>query len=157
MSSAISLQNIQRYPVDEAGLRQAAATVLKLQRADAHAQLTIVITDNAALRRLNLTYRQERGETDILSFPADSNPVAGGDGRYLGDILIAYPYAKRVANSSNLNLESALRMLVAHGVLHLLGYDHDSEAAKEAMWRAQAAALDSIGIDASIVDCYGGA
>lgn len=138
-------------------MRQAAATVLKLQRADAHAQLTIVITDNAALRRLNLTYRQERGETDILSFPADSNPVAGGDGRYLGDILIAYPYAKRVANSSNLNLESALRMLVAHGVLHLLGYDHDSEAAKEAMWRAQAAALDSIGIDASIVDCYGGA
>lgn len=157
MSSAISLQNIQRYPVDEAGLRQAAATVLKLQRADAQAQLTIVITDNATLRRLNLTYRQERGETDILSFPAGPSPVAGGDGRYLGDILIAYPYAKRVAKSSNLNLESALRMLVAHGVLHLLGYDHDSEAAKEAMWRAQAAALDSIGIDASIVDSYGGA
>ncbi len=99
-------------------------------------------------------------ETDVLSFPAAPAPVEDGSdssfGSYLGDILIAYPYAKRVAQRKNLDLEDTMQMLIAHGLLHLLGHDHDDEAAKKAMWQAQAAALQAIGIDPAIVEQYGG-
>ncbi len=122
--------------------------------------MTIVVTDDDALRDLNQEFRQVFSETDVLSFPAGPAPVNndGKDsvGMYLGDVLIAYPYAKRVAQRHNLNVEDTLCMLLVHGLLHLLGYDHDTEATKQAMWVEQARALETIGIEPAIVDKYGG-
>lgn len=157
MNFTVSIQIQQVYPVNETRLRQAAETVLKQLRADSRSQVTLVVTDEASVRRLNLAYRQVDGETDVLSFPAGPTPVdSDGDGAYLGDILIAYPYAKRVAKRRNLNVENTLCMLAVHGLLHLLGHHHDTEKARQAMWQEQARALASIGIDPAIVERYGG-
>ncbi len=160
MSLAVFIQVQRVYPVHETRLRQAAQTVLKQLRADTCSQVTIVVTDDDSLRDLNQKFRQVFSETDVLSFPAGPAPINndGNDsvGKYLGDILIAYPYAKRVAQRQNLNVEDTLCMLLVHGLLHLLGYDHDTEAAKQAMWVEQARALATIGIEPAIVDKYGG-
>ncbi len=157
MSFTVYIQIQQVYPVKESRLRQAAETVLKQLRADSRSQVTLVVTDDASVRRLNLAYRQVDSETDVLSFPAGSSPVdTDSNGIYLGDILIAYPYAKRAAKRRNLNVENTVSMLAVHGLLHLLGHNHDTEKARLAMWNEQATALASIGIDPAIVDRYGG-
>ncbi len=146
--------------MNETRLRQAAQTVLKQLRADRPSQVTIVVTDEDSLRDLNQKFRQVFSETDVLSFPAGPAPINNDSkdsvGIYLGDILIAYPYAKRVAQRHNLNVEDTLCLLLVHGLLHLLGYDHNTEAAKQAMWAEQARALEAIGIEPAIVDKYGG-
>lgn len=152
MSFTANIQIQQSYPVNASRLRQVAETVLKQLGADSSAQLTLVVTDDATVRRLNTEYRQVASATDVLSFPA----AADMDGAYLGDILIAYPYAQRAAKQRNLNVENTICMLAVHGLLHLLGHDHDTEKARRAMWREQAASLASIGIDPAIVDKYGG-
>ena len=158
MSFTVDIQIKQVYPVAESRLRQAAETVLKQLRADSRSHVTLVVTDDDSVRRLNLKYRQVASETDVLSFPAGPTPVdTDSNSAYLGDILIAYPYAKRVAKRRNLNAENAICMLAIHGLLHLLGHHHDTETEKRAMWNEQAAALASIGIDPDIVDKYGGA
>lgn len=158
MSLAVYIQVQQVYPVNESRLQQAAETVLKQLRADTRSQMTIVVTDDDTVRDLNQEFRQVFSETDVLSFPAGPAPVNNdsSNGMYLGDVLIAYPYAKRVAQRHNLNVENAICMLLVHGLLHLLGYDHDTEATKQAMWKEQARALGSIGIEPAIVDKYGG-
>jgi len=157
VSFAVYIQIQHEYPVNESRLRQAAETVLKQLRADSRSQVTLVVTDDASVRRLNLEYRQVASETDVLSFPAGPTPVdKNSNGAYLGDILIAYPYARRAAKRRNLNVENTIRMLAIHGLLHLLGHNHDTETAKQAMWKEQATALASIGIDPAIVDKYGG-
>ncbi|MCY4018716.1 MAG: rRNA maturation RNase YbeY [Chloroflexi bacterium] len=157
MSFAVHIQIQQAYALNESRLRRAAETVLKQLRADSRSQVTLVITDDASLRDLNLAYRQVASETDVLSFPAGPTAVdKHNNGAYLGDVLIAYPYAKRAAERRNLNVENTICMLAVHGLLHLLGHDHDSVTAKQAMWKEQARALASIGIDPAIVDEYGG-
>ena len=70
MSFTVYIQKQQEYPVNASRLRQAAETVLKQLRADARSQVTLVLTDDAFIRRLNLEYRQVASETDVLSFPA---------------------------------------------------------------------------------------
>ncbi len=157
MSFTVYIQNQQVYPVNASRLRQAAETVLKQLRTDSPSQLTLVVTDDDSVRRLNLEYRQVASATDVLSFPAGPAPAdADEDGSYLGDVLIAYPYAKRAAERRNLNVEDTICMLAVHGLLHLLGHDHDTEKARQAMWKEQAVALASIGINPAIVDKYGG-
>ncbi|MCY4072431.1 MAG: rRNA maturation RNase YbeY [Chloroflexi bacterium] len=157
MSFTVYIEIQQKYPVNASRLRRAAKTVLKQLRADSRSQVTLVLTDDASVRRLNLEYRQVASETDVLSFPAGPTPVdKDSKGAYLGDILIAYPYAKRAAKRRNLKVENTVCMLVVHGLLHLLGHNHDTKTAKQAMWKEQAMALASIGIDPAIVELYGG-
>ncbi len=74
--------------------------------------------------------------TDVLSFPdGDIDPDTGEP--YLGDILISFPRAEVQAGTSNHSIEQELQLLVVHGVLHLLGYDHAEPESKERMWAAQ--------------------
>lgn len=156
MSFSVDIQIQQQYPVKASRLRQAAETVLQQLRADSRWHVTVVVTDDGSIRDLNQAYREVASETDVLSFPASPTPFDDGEGSYLGDILIAYPYAQRAAKRRNLNIENTICMLTIHGLLHLLGHDHDTEPAKQAMWQDQSKALASIGIDPAIVDEYAG-
>lgn len=125
--------------------------------ADQHAgELTIVITDNATVQALNATYRGIDAPTDVLSFanqealpdtpqlalPAE---VAASLNTYLGDILIAYPYAEQQAAQYGNSVAAELRLLTVHGVLHLLGYDHGTPEEEAAMWRRQELILAPFG------------
>jgi probable rRNA maturation factor len=94
--------------------------------------------NDSEMTRLNETYRKKKGTTDVLSFPDASQWAADRDvasankrstprGPYLGDIAISPKVARRNAKSSGHGLPHELRILILHGVLHLLGYDHETD------------------------------
>jgi probable rRNA maturation factor len=141
----IDLQVGKRYQskVKAAQLRQAARTTLEQQRIKRHVELTIVITGNAQLRSLNRAFREVDAPTDVLSFATDEQP--GPDTLYLGDVVISYPKAREQALAGEHSVEAELQLLVVHGVLHLLGHDHYTEAEKNVMWKAQSAVLKKLG------------
>lgn len=124
--------------IEPARLKRAANAALDQQRVADRVELTIVIAGNAQLRRLNRQFRHIDAPTDVLSFNAEDETA------YLGDVIISYPQAKAQARAGGHPIEAELQLLVVHGVLHLLGHDHDTAAKKAQMWQAQAAALRSI-------------
>jgi probable rRNA maturation factor len=108
------------------------------------ADFTIVIGDDAQLHELNRQFLGVDAPTDVLSFPADDTDPDSGE-RYIGDILISYPRAAAQAASAGHAIQDELQLLVVHGVLHLLGYDHGLPVDKKRMWKIQAQVLDSLG------------
>ena len=150
-ASSVTVLNEAGYALDEARLQAAAGVVLD-QHESAQSALTVVITDDDDVAGLNRTYRGIDAPTDVLSFPADTPPVALDDEpTYLGDLVIAYPYAAAQAARESHDLMHSLMLLVVHGTLHLLGYDHDTTAHRAAMWAAQDRALAALQIPLSIV------
>lgn len=140
------------YPVAAARLIAAAETTLRLQNAPPDAALTIVITDDETVAGLNRRHRGVDTPTDVLSFPADAPPVEIPDEPpYLGDLIIAHPYAAAQAAREGHDLDDSLALLVVHGTLHLFGFDHDSEEKRAAMWAAQAQALQTLQIPLSMI------
>jgi probable rRNA maturation factor len=140
------------HTVDAARLIDAAQTTLSQQNAAPDSALTIVITDDETVAGLNRQHRGIDAPTDILSFPADPPPVPLDDEPpYLGDLIIAYPYAAAQAAREGHDLSDSLALLVVHGSLHLLGYDHDTAETRAQMWTAQAEALTALGIPLSMV------
>jgi probable rRNA maturation factor len=99
--------------------------------------LVICFVTDAEMARMNLAYRKKRGPTDVLSFPAAKVQVkrntglrareAGSSVAYLGDIAISPATARRNARKYGRGLALELRILMLHGVLHLLGYDHETD------------------------------
>jgi probable rRNA maturation factor len=151
----IDVHNENHYPIDAAGLIDAARAVLIDQEVEGDHALTIVIATDDEVAALNAQYRAVEGPTDVLSFPADEPPVDLPDEPiYLGDLVIAYPYAEAQAAREGHLLRDNLALLVIHGTLHLLGHDHDSEAARAVMWEAQARALSALGISPQIVPAW---
>jgi probable rRNA maturation factor len=93
-------------------------------------EVTVCLVTDAEIARLNRTFRRKEGPTDVLSFPANGTkprPRGRGVPGYLGDIAIAPAVARRNARQNGRSLGNELRVLVLHGVLHLLGYDHESD------------------------------
>jgi len=94
-----------------------------------------LIADDEELRRLNRQYRRKDYATDVLSFPA-----ADG-GRFAGDLAISYQRAREQALELGHTTEDELCILMLHGVLHLLGYDHEADSGRmaraEKRWRAK--------------------
>ena len=130
-------------PVNVALIERAALAVLA-QRS-AVGDLTIVLTDDAQLQKLNHEYLGIDAPTDVLSFPAtEMDPETRTT--YLGDVLVSIPRAVEQAQTAGQPLESELQLLVVHGVLHLLGYDHAEPRDKTKMWAVQAQVLESIGL-----------
>jgi probable rRNA maturation factor len=100
------------------------------------AGLTVRLVSDAEIARMNETFRKKKGPTDVLSFPtlARRRPVRlrrGSKlvkpGEYLGDIAISPATAQRYAKKYGRKLSSELQVLILHGVLHLLGYDHETD------------------------------
>jgi len=97
--------------------------------------VAVRLIGDAEMTRLNETYRKKSGPTDVLSFPAQEQSKPGSlarqvrwaRGKFLGDIAIAPAVARRNAKSLGRALPEELRVLILHGVLHLLGYDHESD------------------------------
>lgn len=124
-------------------LERAALAVLEHQSADG--DLTVVLTDDAHLHELNLEYLGIDKPTDVLSFPAsETDPETAR--RYLGDILVSVPRAEEQARAAGHALEAEAQLLVVHGSLHLLGYDHAAAEEKAHMWKAQAEVLERLGL-----------
>ncbi|MCU0512819.1 MAG: rRNA maturation RNase YbeY [Anaerolineae bacterium] len=148
----IEIQNDHAFPLAADRLAQAARAALALHDLPPESSLNIVITTDAAVQALNRQFRQVDAPTDVLSFPAELPPAGvDDDTTCLGDLLIAYPYARAQAERAGHPLPDSLALLVVHGTLHLLGYDHDTPPGRAEMWAVQAEALAALGIDERIV------
>jgi probable rRNA maturation factor len=152
MTFNVEIQNDHDYEIDASRLISAAETTLSQQQAHPESTLTVVISDDDAVAELNRNYRGIDSPTDVLSFPADEPPIEIPDEPpYLGDLIIAYPYASAQAEREKHSLHDSLALLVVHGTLHLLGYDHDTLEHRAEMWAAQESALVALGISLDIV------
>jgi probable rRNA maturation factor len=114
--------------------READAMLVELELA--HAELSVLLTNDAEIHALNLEHRDKDKPTDVLSFPLDEG--GGADGavsgtRVLGDVVISLDTAARQARGRKRELLPEVRFLLAHGLLHLLGYDHGDPAEKREM------------------------
>lgn len=157
MTGVVEVQNEQGYPVDTAHLQQAAQAVLAAHEVPAESEMTVVIADDDTITRLNREYRGIDAPTDVLSFPAGSMPEEIDDEPpYLGDLVIAYPYALAQAQREGHTPADSFALLVVHGTLHLLGYDHDTPENRATMWQAQEHALVALGISPAIVPSLAG-
>ncbi len=150
MSIAFDISPAYQNLVDTELLEQAVQCVLAAERAEG--DITIVITDDDVITDLNQRFLGKEGPTDVLSFPAmdDSTsfalPPDEVTSPYLGDILIAMPFTQRQAQRLGRPLREELALLVVHGALHLLGYDHATPEEKEEMWAKQNAILSGLGM-----------
>jgi probable rRNA maturation factor len=130
-------------PVSAEVIAKAANDTLLNQ--SAAGDLTVVMADVEQLHQLNRTYLGVDASTDVLAFPAaESDPDRGTT--YLGDVLISVPQARSQAQAGGHTLDAEVQLLVVHGVLHLLGFDHADPEARARMWAAQADVLQSLGL-----------
>lgn len=128
----VLISDRQSSPVDADGLRMLAVECL-FGEGLPNAELSVSFVTPEEMAGLQATYTGEEGPTDVLSFPQDEE--AGEDGvRVLGDVVIA----PAVATTNNPDdPASELRLLLVHGILHLLGHDHEDEAERAEMWSKQ--------------------
>jgi len=155
MTYAIAIQ-ANNFQVDSQTLIAAVVAVLDQHEVDRTSGVTVVFQTDEEVRTLNFAHRDIDAPTDILSFPAEPLPADITDEPpYLGDLIIAYPYTSAVAKHNSVDLADVLCLLVIHGTLHLLGYDHLTDDEKTEMWSAQADALKAINIAPDIVEQYG--
>jgi probable rRNA maturation factor len=102
--------------------------VTRVAPARARGVVNLAIVGDAVIRALNRQYRLRNRTTDVLSFPSLENDRLPGGRRLLGDIVIARGVARRQAAQAGHSLEAELRALALHGLLHLLGYDHERDS-----------------------------
>jgi probable rRNA maturation factor len=96
-------------------------------------ELSIVLTDDDQIRKLNRIYRNKNRPTDVLAFAQREGEHGDQAGHLLGDVVVSIPTARRQAEAAARDLGSELTMLLAHGLLHLLGWDHETPAKDRAM------------------------
>ncbi|MCB0194827.1 MAG: rRNA maturation RNase YbeY [Anaerolineae bacterium] len=133
-------------------LQKAMATAAEIlaPRVASACTLTITVTGNAEVAELNHQYRGVDAPTDVLSFeyvpdpdfPAHDPELAD----YLGDIIIAYPVAQAQAEAGGHAPQAEVTLLAVHGLLHLIGFDHDTPENKAEMWAAQQAIMARLGL-----------
>ncbi|MBB3811002.1 rRNA maturation RNase YbeY [Pseudochelatococcus contaminans] len=109
------------------------------------AELSVALSDDAAVRQLNAQWRGLDKPTNVLSFPAaEADELA--DAPHVGDIVLAFETVAREARDDGKTLADHTSHLVIHGLLHLLGFDHETDAEAEAMEAIEIAALSDLGI-----------
>jgi probable rRNA maturation factor len=131
---SIEINNESGIEVDEAALLRLATFALDHLRVHPDADLAIMLVDEAAMEQLHVQWMDEPGPTDVLSFPMDElRPGSDDDitpAGLLGDIVLCPPVAIAQAKEAGHSTLDELELLTAHGILHLLGFDH-AEAEEE--------------------------
>lgn len=109
-------------------------------------EIGILLAGDAYVAKLNAAYRGRAGPTNVLSFPGELSGGPASAPLALGDIVVAYGTAAREAKRAGTPLKHHLAHLIVHGVLHLLGYDHERESDARRMESLEAAVLATLGI-----------
>ena len=139
----IHIEEKFRGVVDQGWARKIAQAVLKAEKVAPPCEVSLVFTDSETVRKLNRDYRGVDEPTDVLAFymlpqkEADSSFALPPDGvTRLGEVLISYPKAVEQAKEQGHSPARELALLIIHGILHLLGYDHE-EPKEEARMRTR--------------------
>lgn len=131
--------------LDPGAFERLAAFVLDREEAPDAVELSIALVDLDEMSRLNESYRGKQGPTDVLSFGCDDPcAVVGPDEPVaIGDVVIAPDVAVAQAEEYGHTVEEELNLLLVHGILHLLGYDHESDEDAEVMQARERALLEA--------------
>ncbi|MGP3971298.1 rRNA maturation RNase YbeY [Streptomyces sp. 6N223] len=146
---AIEVNNESGLEIDERALLDIARYTLARMRIHPLSELSVIAVDPAAMEQLHLQWMELPGPTDVMSFPMDElrppsrdeeEPAQG----LLGDVVLCPEVARRQGEQAPTrhSMDAELQLLTVHGVLHLLGYDHDEPAAKAEMFHLQKAIVD---------------
>jgi probable rRNA maturation factor len=149
----VEVLNESGVQVDEQAIAALSRHVLDGMRVHPLAELSVLLVDEAAMTELHEKWMDEPGPTDVLSFPMDElrpGHMSGGadedgetDPGLLGDVVLCPAVAERQARSAGHSTEDELELLCAHGILHLLGYDHAEPEEHREMFGLQAELLTS--------------
>ena len=129
---AVLISNRQSLPVDGDGLTTLARDTLVAEGRTHQVELSVSFVDETEMADLHVRYMEEEGPTDVLSFPLDEVDDRGV--RLLGDVIVAPSVA---AQNNPDDPAGEMRLLLVHGILHVLGYDHEEDAERAAMWTRQ--------------------
>ena len=129
---AVLISNRQPVAVDEEGLTSLALRTLAGEGLPETVELSVSFVDETEMADLHVRFMDEDGPTDVLSFPLDEVDDRGV--RLLGDVIIA-PSVAATNNPDDPACE--VRLLLVHGILHVLGYDHEDDAERTEMWARQ--------------------
>lgn len=124
----------QAYNLDIKSILKKIRKAFKIRK-----RVNLILVTNEEIRRLNKNFREIDSATDVLSFPVDEK-------KYLGDIFISIDKMLEQANSYEHSNEREFAFLVVHGILHLLGYDHNNHEEEKEMFKKQDQILNKIGI-----------
>lgn len=129
---SIRMKRIEGCSVKRAWVRRTILAALDAEKVSAPLEIDCLITDDAGIQALNRRYRGIDRPTDVLSFALDEPgtdgtafPIAPGGMAGMGILVVSYPTALEQAQRNRVTLEYEMRLLLVHGVLHLLGYDHE--------------------------------
>jgi len=134
-----------KIPDLETRIRRAAEAAM-LDNEAPPSEISVVLSDDEHIRELNKHHRGMDKPTNVLSFPPARMKTPSGATRFLGDIVLAFETIEREAAEEAKPLENHLSHLVVHGVLHLLGYDHEDEEEAETMESRERQILAKLGI-----------
>ena len=139
------LSHREPEPLELAAFERLAAFALEREEAPDAVELSIALVSLAEMTELNGRYREKEGPTDVLSFPCDDPcaVVEPGEPVALGDVVIAPEVAEAQAAEYGHSVEEELNLLLVHGVLHLLGYDHESDEDAAVMQARERAVLQA--------------
>lgn len=146
METEVLVRNSQPARVDESRIAEVASKSLAVEHFDEPAEISIVLVDDAQIRVLNRQYRGKDRPTDVLAFSQLEGEDFAPDGEKaaLGDVVISVETAARQADERGLALRDELDLLVAHGVLHLLGYDDETADGAAEMRQRESLILESV-------------
>ena len=122
--SKISVHNLNKKSrLNYTSLRKLAETILEKEKT--RAAVNLIFANDSYMKKLNSKFRGKNKTTDVLSFPLESELKR--DSVFLGEVYVSLEQARRQAKEYGVSLHKELQCLVAHGVLHLLGYDHQTK------------------------------
>ncbi len=139
----IDLDNQTKLPVDVNALEEMALSLT-------HRKIELIVTDNASIAKLNAEYRDKNVPTDVLSFPLESDfEGMVWDTMPLGSIVISADFVKEKAEALGHTSKDELSLLFIHGLLHLLGFDHETDHGE--MREKEKATIEAFGLPSSLI------
>ncbi|HJU81753.1 MAG TPA: rRNA maturation RNase YbeY [Acidimicrobiia bacterium] len=142
-----------RSDIEPDSLRRWAEQALLAEGYPTNSELSITIVSDREMARLNADALGNKAPTDVLSFPLEETQpglpppfLIDGPPRLLGDIVIAPDYIRRQAQDLDVSFQDEVALMITHGVLHLIGYDHQSDSEAEAMEHRERIILKAQGL-----------
>jgi len=130
----------------EESCRRAVMAALAGRIDDETSEVSVLLTNDVHMTRLNRHYRQRESSTNVLSFPADCSAAPANEARLLGDVVLAHETVAAEAAAQGKPIADHVAHLLIHGTLHLLGLDHQSDGDAEHMEALEVGALKGLGI-----------
>jgi probable rRNA maturation factor len=150
---SVFLADEQGVPVDLDRLRRLAELVLAEEGYPIETELTVLLVSEDEMAAYNERFLERSGPTDVLAFPVEElmpgvvpDQDSNGPPLIIGDVIVAPGYVGRQAKENDVEFDDEMALMVAHGILHLLGYDHIDDADAEMMERREVELLSLVGV-----------